>query len=225
MSENAIAITKSTILQENKYQTDEAALAVTGGGVQYLPYVQLMAPTSSLVTEGKQSVGHFILFQGKQQIDLGKSFDCVCLGWRPRAMSFGENIVSIFDIHNPEFLVIKGKADNRVQGYSYGKEFLLYITSLDLLCVYLFGSLTARLEEPNMTVIYNDQKESDSYIVVNVASQLAGKKNRYPVPAVTKSESVLTKFVSDDKLKAAFDVFNNPKDTEIETVEADTRER
>lgn len=222
----AIAVTKKSglLVETSKHATDEAGELVSTES-QYLPYIQMMAGTSVLVTEGKEQIGHFILFQGKKRTDLTKKFDCVCLGWRPRAMEYGDSTISIFDTTNPEFARIKNKAEDRVQGYAFGKEFLIYLPDYDVLCLYFFGSMTARLEAPNMSVILEEQKMSDNYTVINVSAEMTGKKNRYHVPVVTESESALTRIVSDEKLAPALAIFNDPKDSEIETVDEDERER
>jgi len=218
-------ITKSSALVDGSKFATEGALEVTNVESQYLPYIQLMAGTSALVTTGKEQIGHFILFQGKKRTDFSKSFDCVCLGWRPRAMEYGDSTISIFDTTNPEFGRIKDKAEDRTQGFAYGKEFLLYIVGYDVLALYFFGSFTARLEAPNMSVILEDQKQIDGYTVANIGAEITGKKNRYHVPVVSVSESVLTEFIAEEKLVAALELFNNPKDSAVETVSEDERER
>ena len=221
---NDLVVKKSELLEPSKF-ANEAALQATASDSQYLAYIQLMYATSNLVTDGKQSLGDFVLMEGQADMSLTKSFDCVCLSWRPRAMSYGEGTVSIFNPESPEFLTIRDRALNRVRNNAFGKEFLLYLPDYDRLALYFFGNLSGRNEAPNMTAILDEQNAGDAYILVNVSSQIVGKKDRYPVPVVKKSESVLSRFVDDDRLRAALNIFNNPKDTEIESVDEDTRDR
>lgn len=223
--ETGLAVVKKSDLLAPSPLANEEALQATEVDTQYLPYIQLMYATSGYVTEGKASLGCFTLTKGQAVINLEKSFDFVPLSWRPRAMYFGEDVISIYDVKNPEFAKIKEQAANGVRKYSYGKEFLIYVPAYDELACFFFGNKSMRMEAPNVTSILNEQAASEGYIVAQVSSRIVGGKDRYPVPSVEKSDTVLSKMADDQRLEAALKTFNNPKDTEIETVDEDERER
>lgn len=226
-TENEIAVIEdsSPMAIKSMNAASSEALTLVSQGSKFLPYITLGGSSSKLVKEGKLGVGHFALMKGQSFIPLSEKFDCICYGWRPRAMDYSAGL-SIFNTANPEFDRIRQAALAGTRNMAFGMEFLLYIPDHDEFALYLFGSTSARNESPNMLNIYEEQ--TDSYIMVNVSSYLTTnkKKDSWHVPIVTKSESAVTKLPTNTQLATVMQQFNNPVDSAVEeTVAGDSRER
>ena len=213
----------------SKYATDGTLATVTTAG-DYLPYIQLMGSSSDLVKQSKFPMGHFAMMKGKDVIDLGDNLDVVILGWRPKAMEFAsDGLVVAYNPENPEFIRIRDAALNGKRGFAFGAEYLVYMPDFDVVACYLLGNKSGRLESPNMIACFDQQRETNEYVVVEVKSDLAKNKkgDTWHVPCVAPSESALTKMIQPDALAPILEKFNNPKESEVETVEddGDTRAR
>lgn len=218
-----LVVSKPGMMEESKYATDEMQTELKSGS-GFLPYIQLMGSSSNIVKQGKFPVGHFAMMKGKERVDLGDSFDAIVLGWRPRAMEFGNDFLSVYDPKNKEFQRIKNATG---QGYSWGAEYLLYLQDFDETALYLFGNPSHRNETPSVLTIYENQKEAEEYILAEFKSHLLPpnkKGHSWHVPLVTVSEASITTMISDEKLNPIRQTFNNPVETEVETVDEDTRD-
>jgi len=230
MSENqegAIATLQDTsptaIRAQN--QAPSEAIALVNQGSKFLPYISLGGSTSTLVKQGKLAMGDFAIINGKNFTPIGDSFDCICFGWRARAMDFSKG-VSIFDVNKPEFEHIRQQALNGVRKVAFGAEYLLYLPDRDEFVLYFFGSISARNESPNLLSIYEAQESE--YLMINIKSDLITnkKEDSWHVQVVTRSENAVTKLPAPELLTTVLHNFNNPKDTEVpEQVEQDSRDR
>ncbi len=117
MSDELIISKPGDLVQTSKYATTEIVASMQST-TEYLPYIQLMGSMSSLVKKGQFPIGHFACFKGKDPIDLGDKFDGVVLGLRPKAMEFGEDLISVYNPENPEFKRIQAAAQNKQQGFT-----------------------------------------------------------------------------------------------------------
>jgi hypothetical protein len=222
MSDELIINKPSELIETSKYATPNAVAEMQSGS-GFLPYIQLMGSSSNIVKQGKFPVGHFSLVKGKEHIDLGDTFDAIVLGMRPRAIDFSD-FLSVFNPENPEFQRIK---DSTGQGFAWGMEYLLYMQDFDEMACYLFGNPSHRNETPNVIAIFEEQREKNDYILTQFESYLLPpnkKGHSWHVPQVTKSESAITKMVGIEKLQPIREKFNNPVETEVETVEEDSRD-
>jgi len=226
MSDDLVISKPNELVKPSKYAT-ETAIAELGSGTEYIPYIQLMGSSSSIVKQGKFPVGHFSCVKGKERIDLGEKFDAVILGMRPHAMQFGEDFVSVYNPENPEFIRIKKAAQNKQQGFSFGLEFLLYMQEFDEVGCYLFGNPSHQLEAPNVVTIFEKQNSINEYVLAEFVSYLVPpnkKGHSWHVPQVRESESAITKMIDADRLGPIQEKFNNPPESEVETVDEDTRD-
>lgn len=223
MSDELVVAKPNDIVVDSKYAGESSITELTSSNA-FLPYIQLMGSSSNIVKQGKFPVGHFAMMKGKERIDLGASFDALILGWRPRAMEFGDDFISVYDPKNPEFQRIKNATG---AGYAWGAEFLLYLQDFDEVACYLFGNASHRNEIPNVSAIYEKQKEQNEYILANFESYLIPpnkKGHSWHTVVVSESEASITKMIDVDKLKEIQTSFNNPAESEIETVEEDSRD-
>lgn len=222
MSSDLIINKPSELVAPSKYATSDAVAEMQSGS-GFLPYIQLMGSSSNIVKQGKFPVGHFSLVKGKDHVDLGDTFDAVILGMRPRAIDFTD-FLSVYNPANPEFQRIKSQQG---QGYAWGMEYLLYMQDFDELACYLFGNPSHRNETPNVVALFEEQNAANEYVLAQFNSFLLPpnkKGHSWHVPQVSKSEASLTKMVSMEKLEPVREKFNNPVETEIETVEEDDRD-
>jgi len=218
---NDLTLQPAQVNAVSKYSTPEVLADVLTAS-DYIPYIQLVGASSNLAKAGNFQIGHFGLFRGKEPIDLGDSFTTVVLSWRPRAMEFGEDVISIFNPENPEFIRIKTAAQNNQQGYVFGPEYLMYLPDFDELAVYLYGNTSSQLEAPNVQAVLEKQNQVNEYQPITIYSELVENRKRqsWHVPCSKPSETPLEKMVNPDVLKPVLEKFNNPTDSEVETVES-----
>jgi hypothetical protein len=95
----------------------------------YLPYISIIQGQSALAGPPHSfPAGSFIMREGKEYLNLGKGFDCLICDMRHKAMHFEEDsVTSLFDPTTEEFKMFQRNADDKVDGYAWGYEFLLYL--------------------------------------------------------------------------------------------------
>ena len=140
---------------QSKYATTTALSEVTKVG-DWLPYVQLMSGNSIQVKKGEFPMGHFALCKNRQLLDLGASFVCYLLAWRPKAMQFSPKVLSFFDTESKEFKDIQERSKGKNAGCGYGPEFLVWLPEYKELATYLLGNKTGRNESPQLIALIED---------------------------------------------------------------------
>lgn len=229
-NEGAIATIPSAgelMAQPGKYATDVAVADVAGSG-GFMGYIQLMSSNSECVKRGQFPLGHFSYTKGKNNHDLGESFQFLVFGWRPRAINFNDNI-SVFDTEHPEFKALVAKADlPGLNGAAYGMEFLIGIPDVKELALFHFGNKSSRNEAPALKAILTKQIESGNYLMAKVKAEIAENKKKgylWHVPVVTATDSAVSWFPDVELLKKVLNDFNNPPAITQEITEGDTRDR
>lgn len=204
--------------QVAKYADDNTFkdLSTTGG---FLPYIQLMGSTSTAVKEDKIGQGHFALMQNKSITDLGKAFHCILVSWRPKAMQYQPEVVSVFNPQTETFkdFAAKAEAPETKQGYSFGPEFLVYIPEHGTLATLFLGNPTGRREAPNFKGFMHKACTISSHLI-------KGKKFTWFGPQVNQCNVELPG-VDWGELVEQINKFNNPPESEVELAESDDRER
>ena len=129
--------------------TDEAFLAATKTG-DWLPRLQLMTANSEKVKSGEFPMNSFALVVGQTMQNLGKELDVLVCAWRPKAIEMGDEVITVFDISNPEFIRIQEKSAEKESGCMYGPEFLVWIPGAKKFATYFLGSKSSRREAPGV---------------------------------------------------------------------------
>lgn len=208
--------------------SDAKTLAEVSKVGDYLPRVQVMGSQNDLVKEGKFPIGHFALIEGRSVQDLTEEFDAIVLAWRPKAMQFAPEVISIYDPSNPEFVRIKTAADEpKSQSYGYGPEYLMFLPDLNKIVTFFVANVSGRLEAPNVSAFWEKQEKEGIYLLVTFNCILAKNKKQqsWHTFRVSASDRELTVFPDEENLKKLSDKFNNPKDSEIELIETSDKER
>jgi hypothetical protein len=142
----------------SKYATEEALQTVSKVG-DYLPYIQLLGSNSTEVKKGEFPMGHFALNIGQDnRIDLGDSMIILILGWRPKAMQFQPEVISLFDVNSEEFKQMQIDADKPNSGKGYGAEFLVWLPEVRKLACYFLGNKTGRAETDKVMAVIEQGK-------------------------------------------------------------------
>jgi len=143
------ALIPAELLGQSKYSTQKAMTEVSSVG-DYLPRIQIMGSMSDPVKEGKFPMGHFALIRNKVNEDIGDEFNCLLLGWRPKAMQFSPELLSVYNPDSDLFKQIKTRAQAPNAGCGYGPEYLLWLPDSLTLATFFFGNATGRNEAPNI---------------------------------------------------------------------------
>jgi hypothetical protein len=222
MSENEIAKAESNELVSlddlagntsvSKYSDDEFnSLAST----RYLPRVQLMTSNSEKCKRNEFAINHYALVTGSEYQDVGSEVDTLVLGWRPKALEIGDEIISNYDPKDKEFIRIQDRADNeKDSGCMWGYEFLLWLGEAQQFATFFMGSKSARREAPNVRSL------------VNKAATLRSKfietpKYSWQAPQVVACTTPM-KMPTRSALETELDKFNNPPASDVERVEEES---
>lgn len=105
--------------------TDEALAGLLKTG-DFLPYISIMGSNSDAVKEGKIGMGRIAIVVNQTPIDLGAEAVMVVITERAKAMRFGDNILSYFDISSDEFKKVQADASIPNSQAMAGLEFLVW---------------------------------------------------------------------------------------------------
>lgn len=197
-----------------KYVDDKNFDALAASS-NYLPRLQLFTGASSQVQEEKIAQGHFGIVKSKESIiDLHKEVNCIPISYRFKAMRFGDGeVISKYNPNDTEFKRIQSEASIPGQkGCMAGVEFLLYIPQYKEYVTYFMGNVSAKREAPNLRALIGKAATIRSNLAKN-------KKGTWHAPVVTMC-SVPLEAPSLDRLREVSEQFANPKESEIESVDA-----
>ena len=198
---------------KGKY-TNQASLAVVTKVSDYLPYVRLYGGSSDEVKRGNFPVGHFGVTKGKTTIDLGTSFICALLAWRPKAMYFKPKPLAFFDAQSKEFADIISKADVKNANCGFGPELLMYLPEVNEFATYFLGNKTGRNESGSMiALIENGTNKAviESHLIESSEYVWHGPR--------TKSYDLDIVILDLARAKEELDKFNNPPASAEEVAE------
>lgn len=184
-------------------------------GSSFLPRLMLYGSNSDPVKVGTVDTG-YSLVEGKDNFTyLGREVNILVISRRPKALSInGDTIISNHNIHSEEFQQIKNRADNEPDsGCMYGPEFLVWVPALSKFATFLMGSKTARNEAPKLFGLLRKPATLKTKLYEN-------SKFKWHGPQVSKCSTPFDMPAPDDLIEKVHD-FNNPKDSEVETVESD----
>lgn len=131
----------------NSSARQDRALAVAAS-VDYLPRIKLCQGSAKEVAKKKvKAGGNFALIRTKDDIeDLGDEVEMVMVAGRPKAMSTGDTILSIFEDESPEFKQLQADSKVKDSGCFYGAEYLVYLPSHACFATLFLNNPTARRE-------------------------------------------------------------------------------
>jgi hypothetical protein len=141
---NELGITK----EESKELSE---LTSAAGG--YLPAFRIYGSSSAIVKKGEFPMGHFGLYYSADKVvDVGDLVDVLVIAYRARAsvMLSDEQPVNYFDPTSENFIAVKEKGKQKVQGHMFGLEYLLYLPSVKEYACFFMGSPTLRRESDNV---------------------------------------------------------------------------
>jgi len=165
--------------------------------------LQLMGSNSELVKEGKFPVGHFSVVDGQEHNDIGDTFDCVIIAWRPKAMRVGDEVVVNYDADSEEFKKIVSESDVQDSGCMYGPEFLLWIPEKGFV-PYFLNNKSSRYEARAMFALLSRAATIKSTLV-------KGPKYSWHAPKVKPCSVPIENLPKDEDLKTEVDSFMNPE--------------
>lgn len=116
----------------------------------FLPRIALVTSNTEKCKSGEFPVNHYALITGDNYDDLGLETDVLAISWRPLALSTGgDNIISVHDPVDPEFIRIMHEADHvKDSGCQYGPQFLVWSPVRKKFATVYFGSKSGRREAP-----------------------------------------------------------------------------
>lgn len=143
--------TQDLAVSQQVSEEDAAAIVKSG---DWLPRVQVMGSTSTLVQEGKLPVGIFALVHSKGNfVDLGKQINFLGIAFRAKAMRFTAKPISIFDRNDEEFKQIQIDSQKQNSGCGWGPEFLLWLPAQATFATLFCSSPTLRNAAPDILAI------------------------------------------------------------------------
>lgn len=224
MSNEVVAQTEVTELLKNLPVNAEHTADVfheLAEATKYLPRLQLFGSNSGPCKMGTFPVNHYGLVVGKDKIlDLGKTVDILPIRWRPKALEFlsDGSILNKYDHKDPEFVRILEKSKVPNSKAMYGPEYLVWIPVLARFAGYFMGSVSSRMEAPNLS-----DKMNEGVAATLTSKFVQNKKGSWQTPVVESCSSPVDPMPEMTKLQAEVLKFVNPPKDEIEAVdEAET---
>lgn len=215
--ESANALAKMGVtLPANKFDDDTFDAVATS--TAFLPRIQLMISSSGKCKASEFPINHIALIEGSEYIDLGEEVPALMVSWRPKALEIGENIITSYDIHSEQFKRIAEKSEVKGSQCMFGIEFLVWLPINKVFASAFFGSVSARIEAKKVKGLIGET-------IFFGAKKITGRKfTWFTLTAIKNSAPIELPAV--EVLTAAVELFTNPKDSEIESVdEPESKER
>ena len=191
------------------------------GAGSILPRVQLMAFTSGPVQDGLIQPGHYALIGDGVIVDLGTSFECIPLDFRPKAMRTNDDGVLVsWDKGTPLWCSIADCADSPSQevrsGNMYGLDFLIWLPENGFVSYYA-GSKTSRRAASRLVGLTKERRPT------HFESELITKgKLKWYGPKHAPSEVPFAVLPDLEKANEALAIFRDQQSSQlVETSERD----
>jgi hypothetical protein len=214
MSENQIIPAET--LGVNKY--DDDAFDSVAKASAFLPRVLLCGGSTGIVKKGKFPVNNYGLSHSKDNVDvLGTELDVWVLAWRPKAISFENEVINTHDHTSEEYKRIDALKDTKDSGCQAGPEFLFYLPKEGKFATMFFASKTLRRAAPEVKGFMGK--------LVTLGIEIIEVGN-YIWPGPLMSDCVTPHDLPPaDELAEEMNKFNNPPKPTVERDEPDGRER
>jgi hypothetical protein len=179
----------------------------------YLPRIQLYGSNSKAVKSELINVGRFGIPRSQDEIeDLGKSFECLPLAWRPKAMEItSDGIIVNYQAKSAEFDRIKQEAGGSDTGAMAGIEFLIWLPDQKEFVTYFLSSKSARREARPL-------RSKIGKATTLFAELVETAKYSWHVPKVRGSSTAFSNLPDSVELQAQLEKFSNPSASETEGV-------
>lgn len=195
-------------------QTEEQEKAIselTSSG-DYLPALRVYGGSSEIVKEGKFPIGHLgLYFSADKILDLGEQTDLLVVYYRPRAsiMMGGDQPINFFDPQSANFNAVMEKGKAKVQGYTFGLEYLLWVPSVEQFGCFFMGNPTLRRESDNV-------KSHVGKAITLKTKLIKGKEHSWHGVEVLSCDTPFD-VPPPELIKQTFDEkFANPTDSEVD---------
>ncbi len=161
----------------------------------FLPRLQLFTK-GEMVDARLIPPGNYGIPVTKEEVqDLGDSVDILPLARRPKAVDLKDkaNIVTIYDVHNPEFDRIAKQSAEKESGCMYGTSFLVYERNTGQFLEFFCGTKSSRIESKRLFAFLPcSQADIDS--ATARGENTTGMEVHGPLPVTLKSRLVRSKF-------------------------------
>jgi hypothetical protein len=187
--------------------TNDVFNAVTKSG-NYLPRIQLMTSNSSKCKAGEFPVNHFALVVDQDFVDLGESIDLLVIDWRPKAIEMGDEVMSVFDVEDPEFKRIQSLAGEKDSGCMFGPEYLVYEPTQGVFATFFMGSASLRREARAMNTRLRK-------LATLVPVKISTRKYTWFTPKVGDCSTPF-EIPGDSEIRPVWEAFKNPAKPTVE---------
>lgn len=145
--ENALAVVNLDQLPSTQIGSDADFDSIAKSS-DFLPRLQLFTKGKAVNRKLVGPGNYGIPISDDEVTDLNDEVDIIPLARRPKAIDLSdrENIVSSFDINDPEFKRIQEQAHVKESGCMYGPSFLIYERSTRQFLEFYCGTKSSRLE-------------------------------------------------------------------------------
>lgn len=186
MSNDLVAKTYVEQLPSTQVGTDADFDAIAKSS-DFLPRLQLFTKGKA-VNKKLVGPGNFGIPVSDEEVnDLGDVIDILLLARRPKAVDLKdkENIVTVYDVNDPEFKRIQTQSAEKDSGCMYGPSFLVYERSTGQFLEFFCGTKSARMEAKKL---YAFLPLSPADIERNPA--LVNEKPHDAIPVTMKSKLI-----------------------------------
>lgn len=163
-------------LQLQKYDAKDAE-AVTKTG-DWLPRLQVFGSNTTLVKEGKATMGVFALVYTQEKfLELGKEVPFLSLTFRTKALRIptdGSAPISYYNRMSDQFKKVVSDSSAPNSGCMFGPEFMIWLPNPGCFASYFFGNPTLRRVAPALLSL------------MKIGDGPDGKAIYKPKPALTK---------------------------------------
>lgn len=190
MSDHALIPINLEQLPSTQIGTDQDFAAIAKSS-DFLPRLQLYtkgkAVNRKLVGPGNYGVP----ISEDEVMDLGDVIDILPLAKRPKAidMSDTENIISVYDVHDPEFDRISQMAEQKESHCMFGPSFLVFERSTGQFLEFFCGTKSARAEARKIYP-YCPLTQGDIDAAARAGNDVSGLVPHGPIPVTLKSKLV-----------------------------------
>ncbi len=191
---------------------------VTKAG-DWLSRLQLFGSNSDAVKKGLIPMAHYGIVGRKDDIrDLGSEVSVIPINWRPLALSFGDEIINVYDRSDPLFAEIQAKSEEKDSDCVFGPQFLIWLPTEREFVLYHMNSKTSRGEAPKVLKLIGKHATAKAkYIETKSYSWHGPQFIPNPLPPVALPDN--------DKLLQEVEKFRNPPAKQVEKAEVVEDER
>jgi len=186
MSENALIPINLDQLPSTQIGTDQD-FALIAKSSDFLPRLQLYTKGKA-VNRKLVGPGNYGIPVSEDEVnDLGETIDILPLARRPKAIDLSdtENIISVYDVNDPEFKRIQDQAAEKDSHCMFGPSFLVYERSTGQFLEFFCGTKSARTEANKIFPCLPLSAEK-----IDANPNLMGQMPHGPIPVTLKSKLV-----------------------------------